>query len=133
MSATDTDSLPAPQANYLLFSDVPLGADLVQHARPWTISRLRQVLRLDRELSSMLEHYRGNRDPERPWTLIIAGDLVDFMGMSIAPVEGTVLETPLTEEERHHGLGSTRDHAVQKMRAVAKRHQLVFQKLAQFV
>src|SRR5690349_22680790 len=53
------------QPNYLLFSDVHLGADLVQHARPWTISRLRQVLRVDRELSAMLDHYREHSEPSR--------------------------------------------------------------------
>jgi len=126
-------SLPPTHTNYLLFSDVHLGADLVQHARPWTLSRLRQVLRIDRELSAMLDHYRQQAEPGHPWTLIIAGDLVDFMGMSIAPREDHALETPLTDEERQHGLGSTRDHAAQKMRAVAERHALVFEKLAQFV
>ncbi|MFI5308755.1 MAG: metallophosphoesterase, partial [Polyangiales bacterium] len=126
-------SLPPSQTNYLLFSDVHLGSDLVQHARPWTVSRLRQVLRLDRDLSAMLEHYREQADPARPWKLIIAGDLVDLMGMSIAPALGTELETPLTEEEHTHGLGTAHDHAVQKMRAVAERHDMVFRKLAQFV
>ena len=126
-------SLPPTDTNYLLFSDVHLGADLVQHARPWTVSRLRQVLRIDRELSGMLDHYRQHAEPGRPWKLIIAGDLVDFMGMSIAPREGHALETPLTAEEHLHGLGSASDHAGQKMRAVAERHALVFQKLAQFV
>src|SRR5690349_25108253 len=66
------------QPNYLLFSDVHLGADLVQHARPWTIGRLRRVLQIDRDLSTMLDHYREQAEPGRPWTLIIAGDLVDF-------------------------------------------------------
>lgn len=126
--------LPAPRAaNYLLFSDVHLGADLVQYARPWTVSRLREVLRLDRELASMLAHYRTHRDPERPWTLIIAGDLIDFVGMSIAPAQDTPLETPMTVEEHTHGLGSAQDHAWQKMRAVAERHDLVFRELARFV
>ena len=123
----------APQPNYLLFSDVHLGADLVQHTRPWTVSRLREVLRLDRELSTMIAHYRSRPDPERPWTLIIAGDLIDFMGMSISPHADQTLETPLTEEERSHGLGSAQDHVAQKMRAVAERHDLVFRELAQFV
>jgi UDP-2,3-diacylglucosamine pyrophosphatase LpxH len=121
------------QPNYLLFSDVHLGADLVQHARPWTVGRLRRVLQIDRELSSMLDHYREQADPERPWTLVIAGDLVDFVGMSIAPVSGQELETPLTAEERSHGLGGARDHALYKMRAAASRHDLVFKKLADFV
>src|SRR5262245_7725867 len=97
-------SLPPNQTNYLLFSDVHLGGDLVQHARPWTVARLREELRLDRELASMLEHYRTRAEPGHPWRLIIAGDLVDFAGMSISPRDGVPLETPLTDEERAHGL-----------------------------
>jgi len=121
------------QPNYLLFSDVHLGADLVQHARPWTVGRLRRVLQIDRELSSMLDHYREQAEPGRPWKLIIAGDLVDFVGMSIAPATGDVLETPMTREELSHGVGSARDHALHTMRAAAHRHDLVFRKLAEFV
>ena len=133
MSRSLRASKPESQPNYLLFSDVHLGADLVQHARPWTIGRLRRVLQIDRELSSMLDHYREQAEPGRPWKLVIAGDLVDFVGMSIAPATGQELETPLTEEERSHGLGSARDHALYKMRAAASRHDLVFRKLADFV
>ena len=124
---------PESQPNYLFFSDVHLGADLVQHARPWTVGRLRRVLQLDRELSSMLDHYREQAEPGRPWKLVIAGDLVDFVGMSIAPAIDHELETPLTAEERSHGLGSARDHAIYKMRACASRHDLVFRKLADFI
>ena len=133
MSRSLRASQPESQPNYLLFSDVHLGADLVQHARPWTIGRLRRVLQIDRELSSMLDHYREQAEPGRPWKLVIAGDLVDFVGMSIAPTTGQELETPLTDEERTHGLGSARDHALYKMRAAASRHDLVFRKLADFV
>src|SRR4051812_46424877 len=99
LSLPQTPSLPPSQTNYLLFSDVHLGADLVQYARPWTVSRLREVLRIDRQLSDMLAHYRVQRDPQRPWKLIIAGDLIDFMGMSIAPHEDVPLETPMSAEE----------------------------------
>ncbi len=126
-------SSPSGPANYLLFSDVHLGADLVQHARPWTVGRLRRVLQIDRDLSSMLDHYREQAEPGRPWTLIIAGDLVDFVGMSIAPGSGQVFETPLTREEHSHGLGGAKDHALYKMRAAANRHDLVFRKLSDFV
>lgn len=121
------------QDNYILFSDVHLGADLVQHVRPWTVSRLKQVARIDRELAAMLDHYRAHGDPEHPWRLVIAGDLVDFVGMSIAPKPGSPLEGTLTAEEREHGLGGRAAHAASKMRAVAQRHLLVFEKLAAFV
>ncbi|MGD8858819.1 MAG: metallophosphoesterase [Myxococcales bacterium] len=119
--------------NYLLFSDVHLGADLVQHARPWTAERLCEQHRLDRDLSAMLAHYREHRDPERPWTLVIAGDLIDLIGMSIVPGDGVALETPLTEEERLHGLGTAGDHVAFKVRAVAGRHDALFRSLAAFV
>ncbi len=117
--------------NYLLFSDVHLGADLVQHVRPWTVDKLKQVARIDRELCAMLDWYAEKRDPERPWRLVIAGDLVDFIGMSIAPLPE--LENDLTDEERRNGLGSTTEHAAAKMRAVARRHDAVFSRLAAFV
>lgn len=120
-------------ANYLVFSDVHLGADLVQHVRPWTISRLKQVAKIDRDLCAMLDFYRVNRDPDRPWRLIIAGDLIDFIGISIAPLPTSPLATELTDEERVHGLGSAGDHAALKMRAVASRHILVFERLARFI
>jgi len=120
-------------SNYILFSDVHLGADLIQHVRPWTLAHLKQVARIDRDLAAMLDHYRERADPERPWTLVIAGDLIDFIGMSIAPGGKEALETGLNAEERMNGLGSAADHAEQKMRAVAARHPTVFQRLAAFV
>lgn len=88
---------------------------------------------VDRDLAAMLDWYRAHRDPQRPWCLVIAGDLVDFVGMSIAPGDDVLLETALSDEERLHGLGSSDDHAVWKMRAVAGRHPLVFDALARFV
>ncbi len=123
----------AAEADFIVFSDVHLGADLVQHARPWTVSKLREVKRIDNDLSSMLDYYRERATPGRTWRLVIAGDLVDFIGMSIAPVGDATLATPLTDEERSHGLGSAQDHAAEKMRAVARRHDLVFRKLAEFI
>jgi len=119
--------------HFLILSDVHLGSDLVQHAQPWTTERLSRVLEVDYNLASMLDHYRNNAGPDWKWTLVIAGDLVDFVGMSIIADEKFELQTPLSEEELEHGLGSAADHAVQKVHAVARRHPLVFSKLAQFI
>jgi UDP-2,3-diacylglucosamine pyrophosphatase LpxH len=124
-------SLPPEASNYLLFSDVHLGADLVQHAAPWTASRLHEAHTIDHQLGTMLDHYREHSDPVRPWRLVIAGDFIDLMGMSISA--GASLLTSLTEDEVVHGLGSSEDHAAFKMRAVAVRHDLLFRKLARFV
>lgn len=127
-------SFPPPMAsNYLLLSDVHLGADLVQHTRPWTKERLREVHQVDRDLGAMLDYYREHNDPDRPWRLVIAGDFIDLVGMSISAGETAALSTPLTEDEQEHGLGSSQDHAALKMRAVAARHDHLFRKLARFV
>jgi UDP-2,3-diacylglucosamine pyrophosphatase LpxH len=124
----------SPEAsNYLLFSDVHLGADLVQHTRPWTADRLSAVHRIDQELGSMLDYYREHCEDGRPWRLVIAGDFIDLVGMSISAVPGCTLSTPLNEDDVTHGLGSCEDHAAFKMHAVAQRHDLLFRKLAQFV
>jgi UDP-2,3-diacylglucosamine pyrophosphatase LpxH len=128
-----TPSVPPNASNYLLFSDVHLGADLVQHTRPWTASRLREALRIDHDLGGLLDYYRVHSDPARPWRLVIAGDFIDFIGMSISPNQEASLEAPLTEDELAHGLGSTHDQAAVKMRAVAQRHDLLFRRLAAFV
>lgn len=119
--------------NYILFSDVHLGADLVQHVRPSAIGRLRELARVDRDLAAMLEHYRRERDPQRPWCLVIAGDLVDFIGMSVGPDSDPSLATALNADEKRHGLGSAEDHAAAKMRRVARRHRLTFDRLAAFL
>jgi UDP-2,3-diacylglucosamine pyrophosphatase LpxH len=126
-------SVPPEACSYLLFSDVHLGADLVQHARPWTASRLREAHRIDHQLGTMLDYYRERPDGSRPWCLVIAGDFIDLMSMSIAPAAGQTLATPLSEDDVAHGLGSAEDHAALKMRAVAERHDLLFRKLASFV
>jgi UDP-2,3-diacylglucosamine pyrophosphatase LpxH len=126
-------SLPPEASNYLLFSDVHLGADLVQHTRPWTASRLLAAHRIDETLGSMLDHYREHREDGRPWRVVIAGDFIDLVGMSISAVPGVTWRTPLSEDDQTHGLGSAEDHAAFKMHAVADRHDLLFRKLAAFV
>lgn len=125
---------PPPEAsNYLLFSDVHLGADLVQHSRPWTASRLLEAHRIDETLGSMLDHYREHREDGRLWRVVIAGDFIDLVGMSISATPGVTWRTPLSEDDQTHGLGSAEDHAAFKMHAVADRHDLLFRKLAAFV
>lgn len=128
-----TQSIPPDASNYLLFSDVHLGADLVQHTRPWTASRLSEAHRIDHDLGAMLDHYREQADPERPWRLVIAGDFIDLVGMSISAGDNAALQSPLSDDEVEHGLGSAEDRAAFKMRSVATRHDKLFRKLAHFV
>lgn len=124
--------IPRPigkRENYIVFSDVHLGADLVQHVRPWTTERLRRMAKIDHHLCAMLDWYIQNADSDAPWKMIIAGDLVDFIGMSIAPNE----DIATTPDDHAFGLGSRRQYAVHKLQAVVRRHERVFAKLAEFV
>jgi UDP-2,3-diacylglucosamine pyrophosphatase LpxH len=121
-----------PGPNLLVLSDVHLGCDLVQHARPDAPARGEASRRRDRELVAMLDWYRKRRRGRRPWRLVFAGDLVDFVGMSVSAAPDEI-ETELTDEEREHGLGSAVDHTIAKLRRVAENHREVFVALARFV
>lgn len=140
---------PPPDAadgeTMLVLSDVHLGSDLNDLAADGGVKRTAAI---DEDLTRLLDHYRSvppapARDgrPGR-YRLIIAGDFIDFIGMTVkaperlsaaadgpADVRG---ETEWTDEEREHGLGSAEDHARLKLRLVAKRHANVFAALARF-
>ena len=117
-----------PKESILVFSDVHLGSDL-NDSGPF-VPRSPAV---DRDLARMLEHYRGVTPPADRWRIVIAGDFIDFVGMSIDPREGEVVATELTLEERRNGVGSAEDHARLKLRRVATRHAEIFAELGQLV
>jgi UDP-2,3-diacylglucosamine pyrophosphatase LpxH len=118
--------------NYLMMSDVHLGSDIIPHLRPWALtSWLKHEAEIDARLSAWLDHYRCARDGDRPWRLVIAGDFLDLVGVSI-PTPASLPTKPTSEEQRH-GLGSAVDHVVCKIEAIARRHQAVFRALGRFV
>ncbi|MFO0548602.1 MAG: metallophosphoesterase [Polyangiaceae bacterium] len=112
----------------LVLSDVHLGSDI----NDLTPHGARRSAEVDRDLVGLLDHYRRTPAEGRRWRLVVAGDFIDFIGMSVAP-DGLSLQTPLTEEERAHGLGNAEDHSREKLRRVAQRHAEVFAALAAFV
>lgn len=118
--------------NLLVLSDVHLGSDLVHHARPDAPLRTETSVRRDRELVALLDWYRARPRGGLPWRLVVAGDLIDFAGMCV-PIADDEIETEPTEEERLHGLGSTADHTIAKLRRVATHHASVFEAFARFV
>lgn len=122
----------SPAHNLLVLSDVHLGSDLVHHARPDAPLRTDTSVRRDRELVALLEWYRARPRGGRPWRLVVAGDLIDFAGMCV-PIADHEIETEPTDEERMHGLGSTADHTIAKLRRVAEHHAPVFAAFARFV
>ncbi|HEY8088999.1 MAG TPA: hypothetical protein VIF09_14165 [Polyangiaceae bacterium] len=112
----------------LILSDVHLGNDLNDITRDGT----RRSQSVDVDLVRLLEHYGRTAPAGKRWRLVIAGDFIDFIGMAILPHEEP-LDTEPSEEEREHGLGNASDHGRLKLRAVARRHRIVFEALAAFV
>jgi UDP-2,3-diacylglucosamine pyrophosphatase LpxH len=124
------DSAPPPRESLIVFSDVHLGSDIQDGNAP----RTRRSAKVDSDLVRLIAHYRSHRSPSADrWRIVIAGDFIDFIGMTVAPGPTEVMETSLTAEEEQHGLGSACDHARVKLRRVAIRHADVFAALAAFV
>jgi UDP-2,3-diacylglucosamine pyrophosphatase LpxH len=112
----------------LVFSDVHLGSDL-NDSGP-TVPR---SVVIDRDLAALLAHYRKVTPPANRWRVIVAGDFIDFAGMSIDARAGDVLETELSATERKYGLGGAEDHVRLKLKRALSRHPDVFAELAAFV
>jgi len=126
-------TLPAFDESLLILSDVHLGNDLNDLAR----DAGRRSEQVDVDLASLLAHYRRTPPSGARWRLVIAGDFIDFIGMTILPGErrGQLgpLDTEPSDEEREHGLGNASDHVRLKLRAVVERHRPVFEAVAAFV
>jgi UDP-2,3-diacylglucosamine pyrophosphatase LpxH len=115
------------QESLLVFSDVHLGSDL----NDWGAKTVKRTSAIDRDLVALLAHYRSTPAPSGRWRVVIAGDFIDFIGMTITCEESSLPH--LTEEERAHGLGNGEEHSREKLRRVAIRHGDVFSELAMFV
>lgn len=112
----------------IVLSDVHLGADLT----PSEERGGKRSSDTDLELTRLLDHYRVSPPRRGRFRLVIAGDLIDFIGM-VLPLDKAEVETEPSEEEREHGLGNARDHTVAKLRAVLERHHEVFDAFGRFV
>src|SRR5688500_16514313 len=115
--------------NILVISDLHLGEDL----RPGVanVSYLRHLVRLERELESFLTYYTPLRLDDRPWQLVVNGDMVDFMSVMILPdADAQPQDDP---EDKLYGLGFGERQSQKKLEQVIVRHKGVFGKLAEFV
>jgi UDP-2,3-diacylglucosamine pyrophosphatase LpxH len=120
------------QFNTLVISDLHLGEDLSPTATEAT--RLHVEL-VERQLLQFLRHYTRRREEGRPWRLVINGDLIDFLSISIRPdhPQWLTLGGGVSPEDHLHGLARTPRAAVAVIDAVAARHLEVFRALARFL
>src|SRR5262249_30553735 len=69
-----------PKESLLVFSDVHLGSDLNDRTKS-----PRRSPGIDQDLVRFLAHYSAEKPNADRWRIVIAGDLIDFIGMSIDP------------------------------------------------
>ncbi len=125
---TSPSASASPTESLLVFSDVHLGSDLNDSG-----PSVPRSTAIDRDLAALLAHYRTTPPAGDRWRLVVAGDFIDFVGMSIDARAGDVLATEPTEAERSFGLGGAEDHVRLKLARAAERHADVFDELARFV
>jgi UDP-2,3-diacylglucosamine pyrophosphatase LpxH len=113
--------------NVLAVSDLHLGIDLKAGARPTRPG----AAALDRQLVGFLDHYAAHRTGGKPWRLLLNGDIIDFVAITLTPAPGDA-PFQVRPEERLFGLAPDEDRCIWKLRKVAERHSAVFDALARF-
>lgn len=126
----ESDPVPDEHESLIVLSDVHLGSDIVEGRGGRR--RKRRSPDIDRDLVGLIRHYRKVPPRGRRWRLVIAGDFIDFIGMTIS-ADCPEIETEPSWEERAHGLGNASDHARIKLRRVLERHEAVFAALGEFL
>ena len=109
--------------NLLFLSDLHLGEGCKNVSR---MEYLKRSDGLDRHVTSFLEHFTEHRIDGRPWRLILGGDLLDFLQVTMTPSEAT-------ESEAKYGLGSSESQSVWKLERLFERHRITFVHLADFI
>ncbi|MEE2757597.1 MAG: hypothetical protein VYA30_13155 [Myxococcota bacterium] len=114
---------PIQDENLLYLSDLHLGEACKNVSR---IDYLKLGTSLDHHITSFLAYYTLHRLEERPWRLVLGGDLLDFLQVTMTP-EGA------DQEQNQYGLSNSEVHSVWKLEKLMERHRAVFVHLADFV
>ncbi len=113
----------------LLLSDLHLGCDLKQSSPFGAAGRGK----LDRALVGFLDAHAGRRAQGKPWRLLFAGDVFDFVAVTAVPPPRLTAPFPIADEEQRLGLAAEGEKTVWKLRRIAARHEEVFHALARFL
>jgi len=115
-----------PVDNILVVSDLHFGEELLPNAG---IERRRAVEIGGAAFREFLQHHAVRRRDGRPWRLVIAGDLFDFMSVRVDRLEA---REPKTADERRFGLGRSAATGVERMKLIAASQPLLFREMARF-
>jgi UDP-2,3-diacylglucosamine pyrophosphatase LpxH len=113
--------------NILVVSDLHLGCEIKAGGR-----EIRRPV-LDRQLASFIDWHSDNRTEGRPWRLILNGDIVDFVAITLTPGPGETTPFAVSTEERQYGLAPEEAKCIWKLARVAERHEEVFDALGRFL
>ena len=107
----------ADAANILVVSDLHFGEELLPGA---SLERRQAVDLGATAFREFMRYHAVRRSGGRPWRLVIAGDLFDFMSVRIAAEARP--DRPITGDERRFGVGRTVTAGVERMRMIAEVH-----------
>lgn len=115
--AAAAPDVPGSDHNLLVVSDMHLGEGLADTS----VAMLRQIAQVGQAFSRFLAYYADHRDDERPWRLIIAGDMIDFV------------RARLVAEKQRVGEIDGHERAVRALDRIIAAHADPFVDLARFV
>ncbi len=132
-AAPSPDPPPPLLPNLLVLSDMHLGEASKDRTR---IRYLKAAVVEDREFCAFLEHFQSHRRNGRPWCLLLAGDVFDFLALSLAPDPDRAEERygfRPSPRERKLGLENSAAKTRWKLDRILDRHPAVLTYLADFV
>lgn len=116
----------AVQSNILVVSDLHFGEELL----PGAGRERRHAIELGvTAFREFLAHHAPRRHDGRPWRLVIAGDLFDFMSIYVASTRDRPAKTA---DERRFGLSRSVKTGPERMRMICEAHRPLLVELARF-
>jgi UDP-2,3-diacylglucosamine pyrophosphatase LpxH len=116
----------AVHANILVVSDLHFGEELLPGA---SLERRRAVELGSSAFREFLRYHTVRRRDGRPWRLVIAGDLFDFMSVVISATRDRPAKSA---DERRFGLGRGIQPGVERMRRICEAHRPLLAELGRF-
>src|SRR5690242_12487276 len=114
------------EANLLVVSDLHFGEELL----PGASTERRLAIDLgDQAFREFLRYHAVRRRDGRPWRLVIAGDLFDFMSVVLP---ATPALPARSADERRHGLGRGYRAGVVRLQQICARHQPLLSEMVAF-
>ena len=120
-------------SHLLIISDLHIGEYVKDVDR---IGYIKGFSRRDESICAFLEYHQSRWIDDTPWRLIINGDFIDFIAVTLRPADSTQNATPelrMNDEESAWGLDSSPEKVVWKLGRIVERHRMLFAYLADFV